>query len=161
MIKKLIIASIVTLGAIVWIGLAMHAGKIRETNQSPLGLTLVATYKPLNLYIYADINSTNRLPSYLVCEGNDDLVYRANTESNTFEITHFEYGHQVLLTRRDKGGTILRRITSFDDDSSNVHYTYMDKNGDGLWDVFLDHGRNMFYVRSNLCWILKSHDGNQ
>lgn len=155
---KLITAAIVAVGALVWIGLNLHTGKYGEKKQPPLGLKLVAEYEPLHLYIYADISSTNRLADYLICEGNDDVIYRENTKSNTIETTHFENGYQALLTRRDKDGKMLRRIASYNGNSGGMQYTYIDNNGDGLWDVFLDHTRDMFYVRSNLCWVLRHQE---
>ena len=153
--RKSIIAVIVSVGALAWMGLDRHAEKNPDKRQSPLGLKLVATYEPLHLFIYADTSSTNKLPDFLVCEGNDDVVHRQNTDSNTIETTYFEKGFNVLLTRRDKNGKILERMESCDDDLGRMKYTYIDKHGDGLWDVFLDHTRHMFYVRSNLCWAAR------
>ena len=159
--KTLTIAIIVAVGGIVWIGLDLHRPKNGEKHSSPLGLKLVAKYEPLHLYIYADTASTNSHPDYLICEGNDDVVSRENAGSNTIETTFFENGYQVLRTKRDQNGKMLRRMVSYNDDSGRVQCTYIDNSGGGLWDVFLDRNRDMFYVQSNLCWVLKYQGTNQ
>ncbi len=142
--------------------LGLHMRKHGERYQSPLGLKLVAKYEPLHLYIYADNAKTNKHTAYLIREGNDDLVYSENTESNTIETEYFEKDHPVLRTERDKSGKYLRRVVSYFDDSGGLEYTYIDEHGDGLWDVFMDDkSRHMFYVRSNLCWVLRYQDINQ
>lgn len=156
--RMIVITAVV--GALIAMGLGMHAFTNRKEYQTPLGLKLVAKYEPLHLYIYADTATTNKRPDYLICQGNNDLIYRENTESNTIETTHFEDGRQVLLTRRDQNGKILKRTVFYIDDAWNLKYSYIDKNGNGLWDVFLDEHRHMYYVRSNLCWILRFQDTN-
>ena len=159
--RRIMTIAVIAAGALVWMGLGPPTGNDGDKHESPLGLKLVAKYEPLHLYIYADTASTNKHPDFLICEGNDDVVYRENTESNTMETTHFENGYAVLMTRRDKDGKVLRRMASYHDDSGKMQYTYIDRNGDGLWDVFSDDTRGRYYVRSNLCWVLRFQDTNQ
>jgi hypothetical protein len=159
--RKLATAVVVAIGALVWMGLDPYAG----TNSAPpqfipgTKLELVGKHGPLQIYI--DLTSTNKMPDYAVFEGNECVVLRENTVSNTIETSHFENGFNVLLTKRDKNGKILERMASYDDDLGRMKYTYIDKHGDGLWDCFLDHSRDIFYVRSNLCWVLRNQDDNQ
>jgi hypothetical protein len=161
--KILTVAVVAVIGVLVCIGLGLYA----RTNAAPprfingTNLKLGAKYEPLHLYLYVDTTSTNKQPDYLLCDGNDDVVYRENAESNTIQTTHFENGFSVLQTRRDKGGKIIKRTVSYDDDSGRMEYTYLDEHGDGFWDFFLDHTKDTFYVRSNLCWVLKSEATNQ
>ena len=158
--KEIVITVVIVAVVSACVGLASHQAK-NAGKQSPLGLKLVAKYEPLHLYIYADTTSTNRLPDYLICEGNNDLVFRANTESNTIETTHFENGDGVLMTERNDNGKLLKRTVSYNDDLGKMQYTYIDNNGDGLWDFFFDETKRMYYVRSNLCWVLRHQDYNQ
>lgn len=151
--KRLAAIGIVLVTALVSFGLGLKERKNQNEYPTPLGLKLVAKYEPLHLYIYADTDSTNKYPDYLICEGNNDLLYRENVESNRIETTHFENGYSVLVTRRDMKGNISRRTVFYQNSSGETQYTYTDTNGDGLWDFFLDYTNRMYYVRSNLCWI--------
>jgi hypothetical protein len=159
--KTLAIAVIVAIVALVWVGLRLHAGSNFTPPQFIHGtkLQLVGNHGPLQIYI--DLTSTNKIPDYAVFQGNECVVLRENAESNTIETTHFENGYHVMLTRRDNHGKVLRRIMSYDDDSGQMKYTYIDNHGDGLWDVFLDHTKTMYYVRSNLTWVLRYKNTNQ
>lgn len=124
-------------------------------------LKLVAKYKPLHLYVYVDTTSTNAMPDYLISQGSPDLpvVFRETTSSNTVETTYFENGYSVLATKRDENGQVLRRCMNYDDDLGRQIYSYIDMNGDGLFDVFIKYGTNgemtAGFVRSNLCWVAK------
>jgi hypothetical protein len=64
--RRLVIAAIVVVGVLIWMGLDMYTKKRNEKH--PLGLKLVAKYEPLQLYIYADTASTSKSPDYLICE---------------------------------------------------------------------------------------------
>ena len=152
------LAVVVAVAVLVCIGLGMYASKRGEKH--PLGMNLVAKYEPFQLYIYADTASTNKYPDYLVCEGNHNLIYRENAESNTVETTYFENGDQVLMIRR-KDKKLLERMVSYHDDLGRVQYTYIDKDGDGLWQSFFDQTKGLYYVRSNLCWVLRYQVTNQ
>jgi hypothetical protein len=134
-------------------------------------LKLVAKYDPLHIYIYVDTASTNKLPSYAVFQGYEPIVFRENTSSNTVETTHFENGLYVLETERDDSGRILERFAEMYDNNDLAHqlsspiYSYIDTNGDGLWDDFFIYGKNgertKVLVRSNLCWVpIQQQDGN-
>lgn len=128
-------------------------------------LKLVAKYDALHIYIYADTVSTNKLPDYAVFERHDPVFLRYNTLSNTIEMNHFENALGVLSTERDNDGRILSRsVHIFDDSETSLKhqfykdkYTYIDKDGDGLFDIFIEWGTNAvsstFFTRSNLYWV--------
>jgi hypothetical protein len=159
--RTLTIAVSVAIAVLVWMGLDSRA----RTNAAPpqfirgTKLELVGTHGPLQVYI--DPTSTNQIPDYALFEGNKCVVLRQSAESNTIETWHFENGLNVLLTKRDKNGKILERTVSYDDGPMESRRTYIDTHGDGLWDVFLDYTRNMFYVRTNLCWVTRHQEGDQ
>ena len=128
-------------------------------------LELVAEYKPLHLYIYADTTSTNEFPEYAVFEGVKPVFHRENTTSNTVLITDFENGFATLTTERDENERVLKHeVFMFDNLGApsihqpyNLKYIYVDDDGDGLFDKFIKFGTNVFtytvYERSNLCWV--------
>ena len=62
----------------------------------------------------------------------------------------------IYSRRDDQNRNVLKRIATYHSASGEMQYTYLDNNGDGLWDVFLDETRGMYYVRSNLFWILSN-----
>lgn len=159
--QKLMIVAMVGLGALVWMGLDSRHRMNANKYQSPVGFKLVAQYEPLHLYIYVDTTSTNRSPDYLICEGSNDMVYSENIGSNKIETTYFENGYPVLLTRNDKAGRVLKRVITYSDSAGQMQCTYMDNDGDGLWDTFLNYAKGEYYVRSNLCWVLKYQGSNQ
>ena len=119
-------------------------------------LQLVGTHGPLQIYI--DFTSTNKVPDYAVFDGNQCVVHRENVESNMIETTHFEEGFSVMVTKRDTKGNIVERMVSYDEGSMRSKYTYIDKDGDGLWDVFLDHAKHIYYVRTNHCWVARQQE---
>jgi hypothetical protein len=132
-----------------------------EGPQSIIGfngpLKLVAKYKPLHLYIYADVTSTNKHPDYIIFYRNEPLVISDN-KSNTVEISLWEKNFQGnLLTTYNQNGQILKRIFGTqNNDSMQTNYLYFDTNGDGQWDKFLIDEKNgsiKAYDRSNLCWV--------
>jgi hypothetical protein len=95
---------------------------------------------------------------YAVFNGNHCLVLRESTGSNTFETTYFVAGLSALEIEREPDGNqkILRTSVNFYDESSGQTYTYIDSNGDGLWDLLIQFGqRPRVMMRSNLCWIPK------
>ncbi len=131
-------------------------------------LKLVARYAPLHIYIYVDTASTNRFPNYAVFQGYEPVVLRENTSSNTVETTYFENGLYVLRTESDDNGRILERFAEMYDNDltqrlSSPIYSYIDTNGDGLWDYFLVYGKNgertRVLVRSNFCWLPIQQNG--
>ena len=120
---------------------------------------LVAKYDPLhlNIYIRTDTATTNKFPDYIISEGDKPMYYREAT-SNGFAITYAEKGLDVLDTYCDKNGTVLRRVmTSYYDNSPYHRYVYVDKNGDGLFDMFILYGKDgqrmEELTRSNLYWM--------
>ena len=126
-------------------------------------LQLVAKYEPLRIYIYADTNSTNRLPDYAVFEGYEPVFGRENEPSNgVVEFTHCENGLEVLHTERDSHERVLKRYVDMYDTRSvnpmehkfySPKYVYIDVDGDGLWDRFAVDNEKEVYMRSNFCWI--------
>ena len=52
-------------------------------------------------------------------------------------------------------GKISERIMSYNSDSGDMIYSYIDRDGDGMLDLFFDHKNGLYYVNSNLCWILR------
>jgi len=139
--------------ALAWLGLTHHTEKAGVSTKTIKGtkFELVARHGAFELYI--DKTLTNGIEDFAVFQGNDCIVLREHGSSNTVETTYFENGFNVLLTRRDKKNKILNRIFNYDDDSGTSQYVYVDKNGDGLWDVFLDYTNQRFYFSSNLCWV--------
>jgi hypothetical protein len=119
---------------------------------------LVAKYKPLHLYIYADTSSTNKHPDYVIFQGNEPLVI-ADNNSNTVEIIHCEkFFLGRLATTYDYKGQILKRsFSTLGNGSIQTNYLYFDNNGDGQWDFLHIDGTNAessgSFVRSNLCWV--------
>jgi hypothetical protein len=121
--------------------------------KSPIGgCPLVAKYEPLQLYFYADTASTNKFPDLFVREGDYPVFLRQNT-SNGIVTTHFEKGKNVLETDYDNNGNILRSVVEYYNGYKPI-FTYVDTNGDGLFDVFITGFTNRaVFVRSNMCWV--------
>jgi len=122
-------------------------------------LKLVAEYKPLHLYIYADVTSTNKHPDYVIFSRNEPLVI-ANNISNALEVIFCEENFRgQFTTTYDYTGHILRRSYSStpNHDSGLPNYLYFDHNGDGQWDHLYISGTNAdssgSFVRSNFCWV--------
>ena len=121
-------------------------------------LKLVAKYKPLHLYVYADVGSTNQQPDYVIFERNEPLVISDN-KSNTVEIIVCEkdFRGQFATTYDYKGQILKRSFSTLNNDSTQTNYLYLDTNGDGQWDkLLIDEGKSggkMAYDRSNLCWV--------
>ncbi len=121
-------------------------------------IKLVAKYKPLHLYIYADVTSTNKHPDYVIFHGNEPFVI-ADNKSNTVEIIFCEKNFRgQFATTYDYNGKILKRsFGTQNNDSMQTNYLYFDPNGDGQWDkLVIDEGKigNIkTYDRSNLCWV--------
>jgi hypothetical protein len=118
---------------------------------------LVAKYRPLHLYIYADTASTNPYQDYVIFQGNEPMILAEN-KSNTVEIVFDEKNFRgQLTTTYDHEGRILKRAFSQSFDLRQTSYFYFDTNADGLWDKFIIHGTNVgsmkAYTRSNLCWV--------
>lgn len=144
--------------------LAQHIGGTK--------LILVAAYEPMHLYIYADTNSTNRFPDYAVFEGHEPVFSRENSQSNTFVLSHFENALGIVSTERDYKERIMNRQVHayFDSDNPSLHrlynqkYSYIDRDGDGLFDGFIEWGTNAAststYSRSNYSWIRISDAAN-
>jgi prepilin-type processing-associated H-X9-DG protein len=121
-------------------------------------LKLVAKYKPLHLYIYADVASTNKHPDYLIFNRNEPLVI-ADNKSNAVEVIFGEKDFRgQFTTTYDYNGQILKRSYSTENyHSGQTNYLYFDSNGDGEWDFLHMSGTNTessrSFVRSNLCWV--------
>jgi hypothetical protein len=155
--------------AVAAIGLVILAGRHRsvmanaDKEEFLLGtrLRLVGKHGPLRIYL--DLTSTNGSPDFAVFDENapiilresaeSNMLLRGNAESNAVETSYFENGFNVLNTQRDKNGRVLQRTVSYDDGRVGLKYTYVDTNGDGLWDYFLNHVEKTKYARSNLCWV--------
>ncbi len=133
-----------------------------EGPQSTMGfngpLKLVAKYKPLHLYIYADVASTNKHPDFIIFQRNEPLVI-ADNKTNTVEIILCEenFRGQFATTYDYKGQILKRSFGTQNGDSMQTNYLYFDTNGDGQWDKFLmdgaENGSIKAYDRSNLCWV--------
>jgi hypothetical protein len=80
-------------------------------------------------------------------------------------MTHFENGLGVISTTRDGNEHIGQHSVQMFD-NSNIQstnriplpkYTYIDKDGDGLFDILIEWSTNamssLFFTRSNLSWI--------
>ena len=119
-------------------------------------LKLVAKYKPLHLYIYADVTSTNKHPDYIIFQRNESLVI-ADNESNRVEIILCEKRNRgELTTTYDYNEQILKRSFSAHNPMQN-DYLYFNTNGDGQWNFLHISSTNAessrSFVRSNLCWV--------
>lgn len=155
--------------AIAAIGITLAAGCAApspadvEGTQSTIGfngpLQLVAKYKPLHLYIYADVTSTNKHTDFIIFHRNEPLVI-ADNKSNAVKMIFCENNFRgQFTTTYDYEGRILKR--SFDTgESMQTNYLYFDTNGDGQWDFLHTYGKNIgsTYVRSNFCWVPKVPD---
>jgi hypothetical protein len=138
----------------------LFVGSCTTKNGASLGnsafdnLQLVAKYEPLHIGVYVDTKSTNKHPDFTITLGGGQ-IYSRETASNEVEIIHFEKGNEILVTDYDPTGHILRRNVNFYDGGAPT-YTYVDTNGDGLFD-FLISGYKFpnvaVYARSNLCWV--------
>jgi len=121
-------------------------------------LKLVAKYKPMHLYIYADVTSTNKHPDYIIFQRNEPLII-ADNKTNTVEIIFCEKDfHGQFATTYDYKGQILKRsFSTQNSDSMQTNYLYFDTNGDGQWDKYVIDGGGIgsikAYDRSNLCWV--------
>ena len=147
---------VATLGAVLLAKTADYG--VQPTDVEPFikgtKLKLVAEYKPLKIYIYADTASNDKLPDYAIFEGPNPVFLRENQPSNVIETTHFENSVDVLRTEQNNSGHILRRwMTTYGDNSTQPAYGYVDTNGDGLWDRFHIYSERKAFVRSNLCWV--------
>jgi hypothetical protein len=149
----LILVAIAVVGGVAWMVLRKTISTNADAQHFLAGTELELVGKHGLLSIYLDSKSTNEVPDYALFEGNKCVVSKQSSTSNSVETEYFENGFNVLLTRRDNAGRILERIVSYDDGSRRLKYTYIDSNGDGLWDCFLDHVENRKFVRSNLCWV--------
>jgi len=125
-----------------------------KSNANFDGLKLVARYKPLNLFIYADAASTNKYPDVVVREG-DDPLYMRETGSNRIKVVHFERYNQALVSEYDLNWNLVRRSVWFYESNSRTQsFSYVDTNGDGLFDVLIKGSDNpAILVRSNMCWV--------
>ena len=116
------------------------------------GLKLVAKYKPFNLYIYADTTSTNEFPDMVVRDG-DNPIYMRRSEANHIVITHWEKYNEQLESIYDTNGNLTYRALHYYD-GRNPKYTYVDTNGDGLFNFFIEgYDKPSVFVRSNMCWV--------
>jgi hypothetical protein len=124
----------------------------RETSHLD-NLELVATYEPLHIYVYVDTRSTNKHPDVTIFEGQFPILTREN-RLNEVEVTHFDKGQDILHSLYDKEGRVLSRTVNFFDGHYDRQYTYIDTNGDGLFDFLIkgEHHPDVF-TRSNLCWV--------
>lgn len=120
--------------------------------KSPIGnLPLVAKCEQLHLYLYADTTSTNEFPDLFISEGKYPLYIRQNT-SNGIVAKHFEKDKDMLETDYDKSGHMFRNVVEYYD-GYKPKLTYIDTNGDGMFDVLIIGFKNRtVYMRSNLCW---------
>jgi hypothetical protein len=116
-------------------------------------LELVAKYEPLHIYVYVDTRSTNKHPDLTIFEGQFPILTRENG-SNEVEVTHFDKGQDILHSDYDKEGRVLSRTVNYFDAYYDRKYTYVDTNGDGLFDFLIrgEHHPDVF-TRSNLCWV--------
>jgi hypothetical protein len=154
----LVLASIMLLGGLVWRAVSQSARA--DTDAQGLlfdaKLKLVGKHGPLKIYL--EQNSTNDVPDYVVFEGNRPVVYRQSLASNVVETWYFENGFGVLTTKRNSSGRVMDRTVSYSyDNSVRSKYTYIDTDGDGLWDIFLNWDEKTKLVRSNLCWVSSTH----
>ena len=119
-------------------------------------LKLVAEYKPLHLYIYADVTSTNKHPDYIIFQRNEPLVIADNVY-NTVEMIFCEkrFRGQFTTTYDYKEQILTRSFSTYGNNSMQTNYLYFDTNGDGEWDFLHTFGASneisMSFVRSNLC----------
>jgi len=135
-----------------------------EGTRSTIGfngpLKLVAKYRPLHLYIYADVTSTNKHPDYVIFNRNEPLVI-ADNESNTLKVVFCEkdFRGQFETTYDYKGQILKRSFGTYNFGSMQTNCLYFDTNGDGQWDFLHISGANAessrSFVRSNLCWVPK------
>ena len=123
-------------------------------------LKLVAEYKPLHLYIYAETTSTNNHPDYVILQGNEPLIF-TDSKSNTVEVVFCEknFRGQFTTTYDYKGQVLKHSYGTQNNDSVQTNYLYFDSNGDGQWDFlrifFGANSESSWLVRSNLCWVPK------
>ena len=161
--KTIAVVMMAAIGIMLAAGCAAPSPSDVEGPQSTIGfngpLKLVAKYKPLHLYIYADVASTNNHTDYIIFRQNEPLVI-ADNKSNAVKMIFCENDFRgQFTTTYDYEGRILKR--SFDTgESAQTNYLFFDANGDGQWDFLHIYGKNIgsSYIRSNLCWVPRVPD---
>ncbi len=97
---------------------------------------------------------------FAVFRGHKCLVSEFPGETNdTREVTHFENGFSVLVTKTRGSGEIIERLLSIRDDRGHDVFSYVDTNGDGLWDVLLDFSNRKKFVREDWTWVPGGAEG--
>lgn len=93
--------------------------------------------------------------SLAVFNGHEPIVTRFLLEDNHIETTHFELGLPVLVTRKNAAGAIIERTFSALDASGSDTFIYIDKDGNGEWDIMVDmrHPQPQKFIRQGQQWI--------
>jgi hypothetical protein len=83
-----------------------------------------------------------------------------DASSNATNVMIFNKGNCILQTEYNGSGDIKKLYVNFYDHDGNSTYTYVDTNGDGLFDFFLVHNppgdtisNITVFVRSNYTWV--------
>jgi hypothetical protein len=95
--------------------------------------------------VYASTNGNAR--DYLITR-RQQPVYWVEEKDGKVEISHFERGLGVLHTiMDDKGNVCERDVSNYDVATCHTVYSYVDRDGDGLWDCMMEHNKRKTWVR--------------
>jgi hypothetical protein len=154
--KKTIL--LMVLSGLLGYALSLRSAAPNILGNSELGKNLFGTKLKLaahhgTLKLYVAQNSSNQFADFALFDGNQCVVLREEVENKLFETKFFENAFNVMLSKHTKDGKLIERTVSDDGGSARLRFTYFDSDGDGMWDVFLNHVNKEKYVRSNLCWV--------
>lgn len=117
------------------------------------GLELVARYGSYKLYV--GNNKTNPVRGFALLNGNECVVWCDASDKASYEMTFFHEGINVMDSTYAYDGRLIKESFSYYDAGKGVpKITYIDTNGDGILDIFLNYTDNTKSVRSNGCWVL-------
>lgn len=121
---------------------------------------MVAKYDPWQIEVRGSTtDSRSKPPSFYINVGHK-IVYSQDVTSKETNVEIFSKGNCIAQLEYSGTGDIKKFYLYTYDRDNNVTYTYVDTNGDGLFDFFLAYnppGGNIsnvsLFVRSNFTWI--------
>ena len=86
-----------------------------------------------------------------IFDGNKCLYMREPTASGV-EITHFEDGRSILFSEYSSQQNGVKRTFTVHKPDGNLLRSYVDKQGDGIWDLMLDFDSEEKFRWSSNSW---------
>ena len=112
---------------------------------------LVARHGNYQLYVE---KTHNKISGFAFFEGSQCLMLRDTSNKAAYNMTFFNNGVNILDSMYTYDGKLVNQsVYYYGAEPGYPRITYVDTNGDGLWDVFLNYNKNIKYAQSNLCWI--------